>query len=212
MTWRARLACAGPWQGRRTVPMTSRLYDALRHMATIREGFVVRNLDGSQKTDIEASRAIERICRKAGLAVATSTRSGIRSDPCRAVRREPLAAPVVDARKADRRDDALRPNRGAPSLRDPGVDPRRSADRNRPDRGVLRMLGAPGSRTEPEGRSGYDYSWLKSARRGTRTPTVLPTSTSSSEKRSNVSFVRAQPCPRSSDFPAHASSCRSFPR
>jgi len=54
---------------RRTVPMTSRLYDALRHMATIREGFVVRNLDGSQKTDSEASWAIERICRKAGLPV-----------------------------------------------------------------------------------------------------------------------------------------------
>jgi len=54
---------------RRTVPMTSRLYDALRRMATIREGFVVRNLDGSQKTDGEASWAIERICRKAGLPV-----------------------------------------------------------------------------------------------------------------------------------------------
>ena len=54
---------------RRTVPMTSRLYDALRRMATIREGFVVRNLDGSQKTDGEASWAIERLCRKAGLPV-----------------------------------------------------------------------------------------------------------------------------------------------
>jgi len=46
--------------------MPSRLYDALRHMATIRGGFVVKNLDGSQKTDSEASWAIERICRKAG--------------------------------------------------------------------------------------------------------------------------------------------------
>jgi len=54
---------------RRTVPMTSRLYDALRRMATIREGFVVRNLDGSQKTDGEANWAIERLCRKAGLPV-----------------------------------------------------------------------------------------------------------------------------------------------
>ena len=54
---------------RRTVPMTSRLYDALRHMPTIREGFVVRNLDGSQKTDSEASWAIERIYRKSGLPV-----------------------------------------------------------------------------------------------------------------------------------------------
>jgi hypothetical protein len=35
--------------------MTSRLHDALRHMSTIREGVVVRNLDGSQKTDSEAS-------------------------------------------------------------------------------------------------------------------------------------------------------------
>jgi site-specific recombinase XerD len=38
-------------------------------MSTIREGFVVRNLDGSQKTDAEATWAIDRICRKAGLPV-----------------------------------------------------------------------------------------------------------------------------------------------
>jgi hypothetical protein len=31
--------------------MTDRLYAALRSLETIREGFVVRNLDGSQKTD-----------------------------------------------------------------------------------------------------------------------------------------------------------------
>jgi integrase len=51
---------------RRTVPMTTTLHDALRRMATVREGWVIRNLDGSQKTDSEASWAIERICRKAG--------------------------------------------------------------------------------------------------------------------------------------------------
>jgi integrase len=36
---------------RRTVPMTSTLYDALQRMSVIREGFVVRNFDGSAKTD-----------------------------------------------------------------------------------------------------------------------------------------------------------------
>jgi integrase len=54
---------------RRTIPMTTRLYEALKAMSTIREGFVVRNLDGSQKTDAEASWAIDRICRKAGLPI-----------------------------------------------------------------------------------------------------------------------------------------------
>ena len=54
---------------RRTVPMTSMLYDALKRMSTIREGFVVRNLDGSQKSDGEANHALSRICRRAGLPV-----------------------------------------------------------------------------------------------------------------------------------------------
>ena len=52
---------------RRTIPMTDRLYAAMRSLETIREGFVVRNLDGSQKTDGEADAAIRRICRRAGL-------------------------------------------------------------------------------------------------------------------------------------------------
>jgi integrase len=54
---------------RRTVPMTSALYEALKRMSTIREGFVVRNLDGSQKTDGEANWWLARICRRAGLPV-----------------------------------------------------------------------------------------------------------------------------------------------
>jgi len=54
---------------RRTIPMSGTLYQALKRMSVIREGFVVRNLDGSQKTDSEASCGIERICRKAGLPV-----------------------------------------------------------------------------------------------------------------------------------------------
>lgn len=52
---------------RRTVPMTEALYLALKRLETIREGYVVRNLDGSQKTDGEADAAILRICRRAGL-------------------------------------------------------------------------------------------------------------------------------------------------
>ena len=54
---------------RRVVPMTSTLYDLLRRMETIREGYVVRNLDGTPKTDGEADHVIARICRRAGLPV-----------------------------------------------------------------------------------------------------------------------------------------------
>ena len=54
---------------RRTVPMTSTLHDALKRMSTIREGFVVRNLDGSAKRDGDTDHAIARICRRAGLPV-----------------------------------------------------------------------------------------------------------------------------------------------
>ncbi len=52
---------------RRTVPMTSTLHEALKRMETIREGFVVRSLDGTAKTDGQADAVILRICRRAGL-------------------------------------------------------------------------------------------------------------------------------------------------
>jgi integrase len=52
---------------RRTIPMTSTLEQALRRLEVVREGFVVRNLDGSQKTDGQANAVILRICRRAGL-------------------------------------------------------------------------------------------------------------------------------------------------
>ena len=54
---------------RRTIPMTSRLHDALKRMSVIREGLVIRNVDGSAKTDDQADKAIGRICRRAGLPV-----------------------------------------------------------------------------------------------------------------------------------------------
>lgn len=52
---------------RRTIPMTSTLEHALRRLEVVREGYVVRNLDGSQKSDGQANAAILRICRRAGL-------------------------------------------------------------------------------------------------------------------------------------------------
>jgi integrase len=52
---------------RRTIPMTAALERALRTLETIREGFVVRNFDGSAKTDGQANAVILRICRRAGL-------------------------------------------------------------------------------------------------------------------------------------------------
>src|SRR5215471_3957778 len=49
--------------------MTSTVHDALKRMSVVREGFVVRNADGSQKTDGEANWWMARICRRAGLPV-----------------------------------------------------------------------------------------------------------------------------------------------
>ena len=54
---------------RRTVPMTTTLHEALKRMSTIREGLVVRNLDGSAKTDDQAIWIIQRVCRRAGLPI-----------------------------------------------------------------------------------------------------------------------------------------------
>ncbi|CAN5881360.1 hypothetical protein BH11MYX3_BH11MYX3_26510 [soil metagenome] len=52
---------------RRTIPMTSTLELALKRLEVVREGFVVRNLDGRAKSDGEAHCVILRICRRAGL-------------------------------------------------------------------------------------------------------------------------------------------------
>jgi len=54
---------------RRTIPMTSTLHEALKRMSVIRDGLVVRNLDGNAKSDDQADKAIARICRRAGLPV-----------------------------------------------------------------------------------------------------------------------------------------------
>jgi integrase len=54
-------------RNRRTIPMTSTLEHALRRLEVVREGFGVRNLDGSAKTDCQANAVILRICRRAGL-------------------------------------------------------------------------------------------------------------------------------------------------
>ena len=47
--------------------MTARLHEALKWMSVIREGLVVRNLDGTAKTDDQADKAMGRICRRARL-------------------------------------------------------------------------------------------------------------------------------------------------
>lgn len=45
-------------------PMTDALYTAPKPLETLREGLVIRDLDGSQKTDGQADAAILRICRR----------------------------------------------------------------------------------------------------------------------------------------------------
>ncbi len=52
---------------RRTIPMTTMLYAALKRLDVVRDGLVVRNLDGTAKSDGEANHAIDRLLRKAGL-------------------------------------------------------------------------------------------------------------------------------------------------
>lgn len=54
---------------RRVVPMTVTLHEALKRMTVVREGLVVRNLDGSAKGDGQSDWVIARICRRAGLPV-----------------------------------------------------------------------------------------------------------------------------------------------
>jgi len=52
---------------RRVVPMTETLERALRSLEVVRTGYVARNLDGTPLRDGQATNAIRRICRKAGL-------------------------------------------------------------------------------------------------------------------------------------------------
>ncbi len=52
---------------RRTIPMTTRLWEALKRLDVVRTGLVVRNLDGTAKTDGEANHAIDRLLRRTGL-------------------------------------------------------------------------------------------------------------------------------------------------
>ncbi len=53
---------------RRSLPMTETLYQALRSLEAVREGFVIRNLVGSAKNDENQVKNLSyRICRKAGL-------------------------------------------------------------------------------------------------------------------------------------------------
>ena len=52
---------------RRVVPMTATLEQALRSLEVVSKGHVTRNLDGTPLRDVQATNAIRRICRKAGL-------------------------------------------------------------------------------------------------------------------------------------------------
>ena len=54
---------------RRTIPMTSTLEWALRRLDVVRDGFVVRNPDGTAMRDGQMCHGIERICRRAQLPV-----------------------------------------------------------------------------------------------------------------------------------------------
>lgn len=130
----------------RTIPMTSRPHDALKRMSYIRERLVVRNLDGSAKTDDQADKAIQRICRRAGLpARLFHTLRHTFGTRRRAVQRELVAAAVVARPQADRRDDDLRSRGGGSSPRAAGIVREAARGIDAPDARVLAMLGARGS-------------------------------------------------------------------
>jgi len=136
---------------RRTIPMTAALEKALRALETIREGFVVRNLDGSQKTDGQANAVILRIYRRAGLPQKRwHTLRHTFGTHAALFGVNPWRLPVVDGAQADRRDDDLRPRGGVPSSGDPGIHVEAGEAERDPDRPVLTMLGARGSHVAAE--------------------------------------------------------------
>lgn len=52
---------------RRTIPMTSRLYEGLKALSVVRDGLLLRRDDGKALTDSHAAEVLYRICRLAGL-------------------------------------------------------------------------------------------------------------------------------------------------
>jgi integrase len=52
---------------RRTIPMTDTRLEALRGPEEIRTAYVIRNLDGTAKTDNQSKNVSYRLCRWAGL-------------------------------------------------------------------------------------------------------------------------------------------------
>ncbi|MCA9674716.1 MAG: site-specific integrase [Myxococcales bacterium] len=54
---------------RRTIPMTTHLYQALKRLSVVREGLVVRSFGGDGYTDSQFDKQLRRICRRAGLPV-----------------------------------------------------------------------------------------------------------------------------------------------
>src|SRR5690348_12704300 len=96
---------------------------------------------------------------------------------CRAVRREPVAAAVVDGPQADRRDDDLRPRGGEPSARDPGVRPRSRAGRVGPRSAHPQDAGRSwqklGKNGGAESKRGCLRSLLGGGDKGDRTPDLV---------------------------------------
>jgi integrase len=64
---------------RRTIPMTSALEQALRGLEVAQDGFVVRNPDGSAKTDGQWNAVILRLCSRAALPLKRGMRCATRS-------------------------------------------------------------------------------------------------------------------------------------
>lgn len=146
-------------------------------MSTIREGFVVRNRDGSQKTDAEANWTIDRICRKTGLPIHYwHTLRHSFGNPRRAVRREPVAPGGLDGPQAHRGDDAVRPPGGRPRPRAARGNSRRSDLRGRradhPHARCAWHICA--TNRKKRGRNPRNYGRLGRARRGLEPPRCYP--------------------------------------
>jgi hypothetical protein len=106
---------------RRTIPMTATLHDAVKRMSVIREGLVVRNLDGTAKSDDQADKAMGRICRRAGLPVRLfHTMRHTFGTECAARGCAGAGDQGADGPRADRHDHAVRDGHERPAgRRDP---------------------------------------------------------------------------------------------
>jgi integrase len=128
---------------RRVIPMTDTLEAALKGLAVVREGHVVRQSDGKALSDARSSHGIYRICRRAGLPERGWHALRHLRNPRRAARGELVEPSALARAQADRRDDDLRPLRRCPPPADSNSAARGRGGHGRPRRAGHRDARCP---------------------------------------------------------------------